>query len=64
MYSYQTKPSPLTTEICYGSKAAVVTVLVRLPVCAQTESSTGAASLCLGSTLVNYNEHQDTGGSS
>ncbi|CAB3988893.1 Hypothetical predicted protein [Paramuricea clavata] len=54
----KSKPSPLTTEICYGNKAAVVSVLVRLPLCAQTENSTGAAALCFGSTLVNYNEHQ------
>ncbi|XP_028390886.1 attractin-like isoform X2 [Dendronephthya gigantea] len=56
----KSKPSPLTSEICRGSKAAVVTVLVRLPVCAQTETSSGGASLCLGSTLVNYSEHHSS----
>ena len=54
----KSKPSPLTSEVCYGNKAAVATVLVRLPLCAQAQNSTGVASLCLGSTLVNFNENQ------
>lgn len=55
------KPSALTSEICYGNKAAVVTVLFRMPVCAQKQNASGAGTragaLCLGSTLVSINEH-------
>ncbi|XP_046851617.1 attractin-like [Xenia sp. Carnegie-2017] len=54
------KPSPLTSEICYGNKAAVVTVLVRLPVCGQSDSSNGASPLCLGSTLVNFGDQHNS----